>query len=260
MGQIKAKQPKNRFSKYLTEGVIIALVPLVAYGMKFIYEYSYGRYFAIPPELISFSLPSVFPTLIIVLLFIGFIIYQVGTVFHYRDTKMNYLQIVFQNVGILIILTALTFTIAPNKPYVLFFLVPALFLILRHFVLPLLWHRKTKGYINKTNEHFKDILKSTDTFVDDLFNFGMYKISAIPILFIGLCILTGIYGYQSAKSQEKFWVDSTDNNVVAVKFADNRAVFIRVDDNNKMAGEFWVRDLTASNLILRKEHIGKITK
>lgn len=260
MEQIKVTQPKNRFSKYLTEGVIVALVPLVAYGLKFIYEYSYGRYFAIPPELISFSLPSVFPTLLIVLLFIGYIIYQVGSVFHYRGTKMNYIQIVFQNTGILIILATITFTIAPNKPYALFFLGPALFLILRHFVLPLLWHRKTEGYINKTNEHFKGILKSTDTSVDDLFNFGMYKVSAIPIVFIGLCMMTGIYGYQSAQYQETFWVDNTDNNAVAVKFVDDNIVFIRVDDDNKMTSEFWVRDLTGDNLVLRKEHVGKITK
>lgn len=255
----KKKPIKSKLPKYITEGVIITLVPIIGYSLKFIYEYAYGRYFAIPPELISFSLSSIFPTLFIVILFISFVIYQVGTVFHYSDKKMNFIQIVFRNISILVILSPITYIISPDKLYYLLFLAPASFLILRHFVLPLVWHNKTKGYINKTNEHFNKAATSSDTVIDKLFNFGMYQISTIPILSIGLFIMTGIYGYQCAQKQETFWVDSKDSTAVVVRFIDDKAIFIRII-GGKMTGDFWVKGLSESNLILNKKHIGNINK
>lgn len=252
------KNTKLPFSKYLTEGIIIASVPVVAYGLKFVYEFGYSRYFDIPPELVSFSLQSIFPTLPIVLFVIGYVIYQIGTVFHYHNIDMKYLQIVYRNVAILVILTGLAYQFAPNTLYSLIFLVPALYLILRHFIMPLLWHRDIKGYMNKTNKHFETLIKQSDTLVDQLFNFGIYQRSAILIMLAGVFVMTAFYGYQIAKNQRQFWVDSTNGNDVVVRFIDERAVFIRVDDNNKLTGEFWVRDLTEHNLTLRKMEVGRI--
>lgn len=255
MGDRNTKLP---FSKYLTEGILVALAPVVAYGLKFVYEFGYSRYFDIPPELVSFSLQSIFPTMPIVLFVIGYIIYQIGTVFNFRNTEMNYPQIVFQNVGILVILSPIIYQFAPSVYYTLIFIVPAFYLVLRHFAMPILWHRNIKGYIHKINKHFENVIKKSDTLVDELFNFGLYRVSAILILLAGIFMMTGFYGYQTAKKQSQFWVRNTNENEVVVRFIDERAVFVKINDDNKLTGEFFVRDLTEENLVLHNMEIGKI--
>lgn len=259
---MKKKAPKQ-FIDYslfnISDGLMIAVITLVAYALKFIYDYSYGLHFDIPFEFTSFNLSSVLPSLFVIVPFLFVCIYMVGLAFHFKE-KMNHIQIAYQNLSILLMFSVLAYVIHPEVNYYYIFAVPAAYVALRHFFAPILWHDDKKGYTGKLNEHFKIVIKKTDNAVDMLWNFAMYRRSAYMLTLVGLAVMTSIYGGKTAMSKTDYFVMKSNESQVAVKFIDDKVVFVQIDNNNVLTGNVFVRKIDDKDISLVKKDVGEIIR
>lgn len=220
--------------KYLTEGVLLAGVPLLAYMYTYAFNAGYGSFFNLPLELISFSLPSLFSTLP-ALLFGLFIAFQVFNGFS-PGRPENKINLLGQNVMIVLALwAAMTVVKAPVLPTTGFLGVALIFIML-HFVYPLVEFRRVEGYENKVEAHIAKKESTQGTIGDFLYNSPMRKGFDIFALFTGSLILAFFVGLRHANTQEKYYVLTSDQKWVVVRLLDDKAVLTKTRGNQLTNG------------------------
>lgn len=148
----ETKQNSARKKLGLTEGLLIASIPVCAYGVALTFEMSYCWYFGIPFQLIEISMVDIAKALGL-LTFIGFFVFVfIDLISFFKDIIPFTLIRNFIKVVPLLIMTGIAifcFREAWEEwaPFASIFILFAAF----NFLLPVVSHRKIKGYINKLN-------------------------------------------------------------------------------------------------------------
>ncbi|MDB5180534.1 MAG: hypothetical protein JWO54_292 [Candidatus Saccharibacteria bacterium] len=243
----------------LYQTVLIALSPVAVYIIKFTYDMGYGAYFGIPLQFVSFSLPSIFATGLVLLIILWVIAGYLGTYFTSTKVKPHPVRTLFRNFSVLLTFCALFFLIRESNYIAPIFVWTLTFYVaIRHIIIPSIYFRKTKGVENKYLLHIEKVKERTETYNDFAFNFAVYSVSTKII--ITLLSLLFIYQYASsvASNQTKFYTYTEGNkNYVVLRQLDEKVVL--ADYSKQVIGnQIRLLDLTNEGVVLEYKELGKL--
>jgi hypothetical protein len=249
----------------LSEAVLIAGVPLLGYAIAFAYEYGYGQYYGIPRAIISLTLSQVLLAVgtLVWLLFIWFSAYF--GIFLFLAPSPRWLQhpavLFFRR------LIPLTFLLVVNilifrrywhlwVPYLALFI---LFGIL-FYIVPIL------GGKGKT---YNEKMVGLDTYLNGLTTplsiaakkYGRDSVTLGIWIFLIVSTAFGA-GLGEALNQEEYFVDSSQTNVVILRFYGDTIVGHEYDpDQKKLIGNLIVTKVSPTKeLRFNKKFLGHLEK
>ena len=253
----------NRFR--LSDGLMIAGIPLLVYFLKFIYDYGYGNYFGVPPELVSFSIPSVFvaiTTMVAVMIIIVAAFGQAINEWMGGKEKAG-IEPLIHNIFLLIIIVGVLWYVQYATGLTSIFYIFLMYLVLftiRHFIFPLFPKKGVKGYINKIKKQTSKIMGRHKDFSDIFlfpFDLVLYRRAFIGLIIVGLIAVVYSFGYAGARGQTSFYVQTGSPQWVVARIVDDKAVFIEVHDREQ-TGKIKYQSLVSDELVLDKVDLGKL--
>lgn len=221
------------FTKFrMSEAATIAIIPVVAQIIVFVYQVGYFGVFQIPVTLISFSLNDLFIVMAAILSLVAIIYYYSDQVFLIiKSTTEPIRDKLLRCFGGIIFLFILFFSYGPKlwREWL-----PALFtiilLLIFEFIFPILQFRGKGSYREKLMAHTEQRANSEQnreikTPVDKLLQL------LGPRIFLSLLALYGIYhfGRAAAMSQMDFRVASTTPETIVLWMGDNRFIVAPFD-------------------------------
>jgi len=245
---------KNNYPK-VTEGLLIASLPIVAYFLAYVFERGYCSYFNIPPIFIHISIFNVASEAITVIgtyavlffLFDSFV-YPFFSKFDraLRWSLINTAVILFIMVGYAIVANL-------SIEHILMFFLPFICAILFfEFILPLITQKNIPGYVNKIKAQ-KKINFEDDTFMDKI----ALKIGPSLFLMIYIFILTSeafyFAGGIKAKYKTVFLTSTKTPDVVYLEKGDNFLIGCKFDRNtNTLTNPLVIEPLNKNSVSFEK--------
>lgn len=221
----------------INEGIFIALIPVYAFLLTYLYELGYCNYFGIPRWLIEINYPNYILALLSVLAIISFSILLFITASMIVPTHINpLLKLKFIRNAIIIIYYIISLYLNNFKlSYPL--LIITLLIVFSDLVLPLLQYRKIQGYINKL---IKDEERESEVISNSLYGYGLSSISLKTRFFIIVLFLLATIAYFTGKHDAMDQKEFTFVNDGALRY-----VVLRAYNNKLICGQ---RDGTTKQL------------
>jgi hypothetical protein len=248
---------------HLSETLILASIPIIAYLLVFIFESGYLSVFQLPTTFITFDFTSIF-VVTGALLALGTTIYYYGDTFYEAirtspDPVQRRLRKVFPSI---VIFWALFFIYSELWREWVYSLATILVLTLPSFVMPLITQRKVKGYLAKLRA--ADEIDDQKVTKKDDWESPFHKL----IRFLGpqlLLFLLGLYmvynaGRATALRQVNFHIVSTSPERVVLWMTNNYVVCAAFDRTAKeVEPSFVVLNFAEDpNLEFRLQKIGPL--
>ncbi|MBV6450628.1 MAG: hypothetical protein MHPDNHAH_01354 [Anaerolineales bacterium] len=275
---LKAKQNKNQQSNQakstaskarikLTETLLIAISPIVAYSIIFAYNYGYFSVFRIPIQLIEFSVGQVFIVAVALAGLTGSTFYaanflstflfklNVPEPINKRLRKSFPIYLLFI-VNFVLLYKYLQEWLSSLVLLLVFFFID--------FIVPLFTQSAKKGYLKKLEAADK-VAKKADansvTVIDKIlqvFDIGMARFVAYFV--IGIAMITQL-GRASAIRQEQFYITNTNPEMAVLYMTNTHAVLVEFDRlSNKIADNYKIVELGQdTKLTFRNEKIGRLS-
>lgn len=210
----------------ITEGLVIAGVPVVGYWLAFLYELGYCKYFDIPSAFIQIGVLNVLVTMIGILGVLGLINLYLNPVFMLcrgipgpiRNPLLlvGFLLAVFAGYSIVWRVSLAQFTLVA-----IMFILPIIFL---EFILPLWTQKKVTGYLNKLEAQNMIELKQ-ETLIERMSSIVGRRIF-LAAAFIFVVSLAAYFsgGYEAKKQIDFMVVNDLTESVVLKKDGDTYLV------------------------------------
>ncbi len=250
---------ENKKSTGLSEALLLALVPAIAYGMAYLYEAAYCNAFEIPRHLISLSPTTVLAVtfgLLSSLVFVLWIANLVGGIL-YPDILGSPIGRAVH--GMLIPVVATIIILILNRPSGLFWYFSGVLLILGllTFVFPLITNRKRKSYADKL-EGQEEIEANVFLLSDHLRNLPL-RLRAIVILSAVCLWAAHLLVDGDARRQTKFLIPKSQPDRVVLRHYGDLLILAKFDRKSKVVSpEFSFvalasDDIAAATSFLREE-------
>ena len=244
---------------WLTDSVLLAVIPAMAYVLAFAFEYGYYFAYGFPQELISIDLNRVFVAGVI---FLG-----------------GVLLLLVPATAVLAVLPSehpLTPAIAQAATFVLAYLVFLVYywrfdmvawflglLLLWHlgykFGLPLLTQRGVHGFIQKFRRHAQRQQERTTVFRMALRMLGPTQ-GAIVVYFFVALVLAVSFGWSLAREQVYYFVVPGQPERVVLRIYGDSIILAPFDRHTRqILPEYTVLRRTIGAITLREERIGPLT-
>jgi hypothetical protein len=175
-----------------------------------------------------------------------------------NQKKKGPLFTIFENIGLLVMFSLIMSTLYPNMGVRDIFLALAAFAVLRHFVLPIAWHRKEKGYAAKLGAHLKKVTERREVAVDYIWDFALFKTTKLLILVVGTISVVYSIGFNDAKTQTQYYVPIGSPSMIVVRFINDNVLLVNIDKDKKLGNQLQFRSLLHDNLTLRRESLGPL--
>jgi hypothetical protein len=262
----KLKSDGKRFIT-LTETIAMAIVPVAAYAIIFVYYAGYFSKFEIPLEFISFNLTQVFIVSggLILLARALLSIANLASFFFLNNAfSAPIRRRVFSLLPITILSLAYFLIYIEQWQKWLVFLVIAIFSYIAVFVSPLLTTRRIKGtYTQKLeviDERNRQDYQKYDTLYDRFIKYTGYNIFQALYYFALILIIVYNAGISSAENQKLFRVVNTTPESVILYMTDTRMVCSPFDRMvNEVEPSFIVLEIGADpNIFAKLEQVGPL--
>jgi hypothetical protein len=205
----------------ITEGIIIAGVPVISYWFAFIYQFGYCKYFEVPAEFIEVNIQSFFICIIGVASIFGFIVVYGSPIFSIFKIVPDVIGRKFRSLGISFFLMATYSFVSkiPTKSFIIMALSLYSFLLFIEFILPLFSHKEKNSYIEKL-EAAENLDHKHESIMDAFakkIGFSVY----IALFYASLVSMFILFlGAYEAKSTSKFMVVNNGSKVVIKKYGE----------------------------------------
>ncbi|SKC90404.1 hypothetical protein [Maledivibacter halophilus] len=251
---------ENIIKKYLSDAVIIAIMPIIGYLVIFAYEYGYAKAFNIPIQLININKTTffvvasalwaiIFPVIGIVNMFI--ILFKDDSNVIYREfikiAPLHIATVVF----VLVFGKSITFE------DIQFFLILPLIITVFHFGFPLLTQRKTKGYKQKLLEQEK-----VDSEIKDI---GFYlekylgKFGQLIIIYTFFAIFLSHYiGYFAPLNQSEYLQINSSDKIVLRIYGENLICTTYNSEDKTVNSEISIIKIDKKDVTLIPVNIGPL--
>ena len=253
---------ENEKPSWLTEGVLITLVPLLGYTIAFAYQSGIALYYGVPLELVKISLPQILIA-VTSLVAIAMVLFMLSDAIY-----QLFPEGVIQNIIIRRILM-----------YSPLFLLLAVFLCLfdRHwkewgwivliilvgvyddFLRPLILQRSKPTYIAKIQAQW-DVDSQSRYLISVVFRkYGTSNTRLIMFLVL-LVTLSYSVGRSAAMRQTTFYIDEANTNTVLLACYDDTLIYSTFEPTNRMlSSSIEIRRLSDALAIrLNKKNIGGV--
>lgn len=246
----------------LTEGILLASVPVIGYWCAFLYELGYCFYFDIPSFFVEVGLISVMPAILGLLTVIVFIYFIAESIFMtpFRGLPAS-LKSIFRRIAYIasfIVGYGIIMRYAFSMVVSLVILVIAIFCLFQ-FVSPLITQHKTKGYLAKLDAAHKDYLR-----YDTLLDIGVQKIGRTLFIFFFSIYLLSILAFFSggcrARFQDNFIVLSGTPELVVLKKYDSYFIVAVLNRSSKsFSAEYKLLPVDKDLSLFKLERVGPLT-
>lgn len=245
------------YKRYVSEGILLASIPIVIFFVIFAFQYGYSNYYLVPSVFQSFSLPAVFDSgaLMIPLIFLFIISF-----FSYiiPGNLSNGIDILLSNLGVIFVSVWLIYAYSYIHYFSILLLLILLFLIniFYFFIKPIYTDIRNKGNINKTNLNIEIHLnKINRSFFETISHFMINKISIYVILSFCFIAVAISYGYSKAENESTHYI-LKDTNYSVVRFFDDKVLLVEVN-NNKIGKTYFVKSILDRDSIFISTNTGK---
>ncbi len=206
-------------SGLLPEGILLALIPALAYAIALLYELGFASYFGFPISLVDVDFSS-FAVSILSLFGISIALFVIANLFfifwpEYRQENIQYFYPLLFSILILLAVFMVRKEFLPVlKISWLIFLIILLF-----YVIPIFTYRKEKGYINKIKASWNDEAPAIGrSLVGKLHSkFGYFRVVSLVTILFMVPFLSYNVGVSEAKRKSNFLVFQEESEYVVLK-------------------------------------------
>lgn len=246
---------------WISQGIIVALSPVIGYGLAFLYELGFCLVFEIPREFITLNLTAVFiaaGSLVVII----FIFYWLIDIFlrlvPQRDSLLFrelglFLAISLLPVGLLILWWGLWERLIVVAGVFFFF-------VFLEFIMPLFTQRSKGSYLQKLEAQRKYEIAGPKGVVEHLADFLGRRAFLTFLAIIILLFLAGLAGESKAVKQDKFFVPSTYPDSVVLRIYGENIICAPLDAKEKEIQKnfFVIRMTDEPRPMLQLQKIGPL--
>lgn len=202
----------------LTEGIIIATVPVIGYWIAFLFEFGYCNYFNIPSTFVEIGIQNIMIAIIGLLGLLAIIFNFANFFFMSFKWLPKTIKASLQRIFLASAFTYgfFLFNKHPISQVILITSIMFIFLIFIEFVFPLIRQTKTKGYLEKLKAQDKFDFEEHTLLDVAAIKIGYNKFLLIYLVFI-LSFLAYFAGSYNAKYQINFLVLNNEKELVVLK-------------------------------------------
>lgn len=244
---------------WLTEGIVLTVIPVMAYVLAFGFEYGYYLAYGFPQELISIDVNRVFAAGVIFLAGVLLVLILTALVLALLPSEHPLTPAVAQ--AVTFVLAYLVFLIYYGRFDIfawIFGLLLAWYLGDK-FVVPLLTQRGVRGYVRKYSTHEQVRQARPTLFRTTLRAFGPTPGMILVYFFIAL-VLSVTFGWSLATEREYYFVIPGPPERVVLRIYGDSVVLARLDrPARQILREYTVLRRTAGSITVREERIGPLT-
>lgn len=252
------------FKGRISEGVILALIPLAGYWLSFIYQMNFNGYFGIPNYMIDLNMINIIISSLGILLF-GAILLQTLNVIGIFLLNINVDRRITSNItgDIVSLMLSLSLIIIFDlnilQAAILLILLPGISVIF-NYIFPILTQRTIKGYLAKLLAQ-EDYESTTNTPLDFVAR-SPYRIWVlISILFVFASIISYVAGGFSARIKTDFYVAHGNIRHVIFRTYSDYYVTSPLDSLNHIGDRsIQLIPIISDSIKVKLEHIGVISK
>ena len=244
----------------ISEGFIIAFIPIAAYVIAFIYEHGYTSYFGIPWELINISLTNVL-ILAAALLFISLFLFQIIVLINTMLSLWNNVLIRWLKNHLMLFMSFLILIIIARDWKLTCFLLAFLFLIfiIPDIILPIFpWDKST--YFQRLCALEKKELeeKKKKSITLDLAEYLGRETILFYILFCFIAISAHALGGVNAQKQGSFFILKEPSEKVVLRiYGDNLICNTFTRGTNILKRELLIKKIGSdTEMLLQYEKVG----
>jgi hypothetical protein len=253
--------PTSDKNPYITEGILIATIPAIAYLFAFIFEAGYLKIFKIPINLIRIDLITVFITggsLVFVSFFLLVIADFLSMVFSASENPIRRLFV--RLFPIFLYSIAISFyAIGTNlQPMLIGLGIMWVFRLFLDFLFPLITQRKKKTYREKLEAQQAHDAQTTSFLTRVSQRLGG---TANVIIFLIMALIVTYYaGQSSAMRQHEFLIASTFPDFVVIRTYGDTMICAQFDKNEQIVHPVFrfLKIAEDSDIIFTLEKIGPI--
>jgi hypothetical protein len=244
---------------WLTEGIVLAAIPVMAYVLAFGYEYGYYLAYGFPQELISVDLNRVFAAGVIFLAGVLSVVILTSVALALLPSEHPLAPAIAQ--AVVYVLAYLVFLNYLGRFDIfgwVFGLTLAAYLLYK-FALPVLTQRHVPGYVQKY-QHQEQAHQTHPT----LFRAMLRAIGPLPgtiLTYFSIAVLLSVtFGWHLATAREYYFVVPGEPERVVLRIYGDSIVLAGLDrSTQRILREYTVLRRTAGPVTLREEHIGPLT-
>jgi hypothetical protein len=244
----------------ITEGVLLAGIPLVGYWLAYLYQRGYAAYFDLPSAYVEIDTSSVLAAVIgmsaALLVMHSFLeafyipIKRMPRVIKIKVIHAVFLVVFYASCAVVFRWPATTFLLYGGPIFLIYLLV--------QFALPLLWNRDVEGYIAKLEADHKidqSIPKVMDFYSE---KFGDQVVVGLVVLYF-VSLIAFFAGSYDAKISKQFMVVSQGKELVVLKQFGGNYVAAELNRKTKQVVQnFRLIPISQPNLQLTYEIIGPL--
>jgi hypothetical protein len=219
---------ENRIS--LTEGLLIAAVPVAGYWFAYLYELGFCKYFNLPAAFIDIGIPTVLGAILAIFVVLSLISIFAELPFTILSALPRSIGAPIRRIGFAIILM-FGFAIVARYTLMQFMIVASIFavpLLFFHFVFPLITERGTSGYLAKLEAHYRRDLQHESLMDIVAKKVGMSWFRLFFLLYL-LSFASYFAGGYNARLQSSFMVLPGPPELVVLKQFGGRVVTATFD-------------------------------
>ncbi len=243
---------------WLTESILLAVIPVMAYVLAFGYEYGYYLAYGFPQELISIDLYRVFAAGVIFLAGVLLVLILTTVVLALLPSEHPLTPAVAQAVTLTLAYLVFLIYYEHFDIFAWMFGLLLVWYLFYKFVMPLLTQRGVSGYVRKYSSHEQMRQVRATLFHSMLRTFGPTPGTILVYFFIAV-ILSVTFGWHLATEREYYFVVPEPPERVVLRIYGDSIVLARLDrPARQILREYTVLRRTAGAIILREEHIGPL--
>jgi hypothetical protein len=247
----------NRTQTLISEGLLLAAIPVIAHSIAFLYELGYCQFFGIPTFLISISATAIFIAAG-TMLSIAWPIYSIINLCSMLVDPLStpLIRAVTRIFIVTVPLIALLFLFGLDWPELYTAALTVLFIVILEFGTPLLAQRGKGNFSEKLRyqEEFESQQKKSH--LSNVFSRLGVSSAIVFVTLIYSLFIAYSCGRAAAKKQESFLVLKETSNVAVLRIYGDNLVGAAYDGKSKkLTGEFLLRkvgDASSDSLTLQK--------
>jgi multidrug efflux pump subunit AcrB len=246
---------------WLTEGLLVAGIPIVAYLLKYSYELGYADAFSIPWELITIDLPNILLLSVNLMLAGVVVLFLIAISMPFFKGENVILRSLIKSLfSILIILPWLVLSMLRHDKVILFLAV-GFFLLVQYglFVSPLLTQRGKMGYAARlAAAEFK--LKRLMNFLDYSFGWKLKHLIVVIFVLVSLVASIKLIGESVGIGKVTFMVNKSSPEMVVLRVYGDKLICAPFDRTTKEVKRTFTILKTGDdpNLQLSLEKVGPL--
>lgn len=244
---------------WVTEGIVVAAIPVMAYLLAFGFEYGFYLAYGFPQELISIDLNRVFVAGAIFLGGAVLLLVPAMAVLALLPSEHPLAPAIAQTVSFVLAYLVFLLVYWRFDTLARILLLLLLWYLGYKFGLPLLTQRGVRGYVQKYRLHEQTREERATLFRTILRTFGPTAGTTVVYFFIAL-VLSVTIGWNIAREREYYFVAPGLPERVVLRIYGDSIVLARLDrPSRQILREYTVFRRTAGSITLREEHIGPLT-